>query len=83
MQLVGGNPNAPIVPNGKNNLVYFLEETKQADIFLSYYTSGKTAQVNLSLVITKVPEPSISGLLLVSSSCLMVYKLRRNRQLLP
>ncbi|MEH2174143.1 PEP-CTERM sorting domain-containing protein [Nostoc sp.] len=35
---------------------------------------------NLSLVITKVPEPSISGLLLVSSSCLMVYKLRKNRQ---
>ncbi|MBN3922856.1 PEP-CTERM sorting domain-containing protein [Nostoc sp. NMS4] len=35
---------------------------------------------NLSLVITKVPEPSISGLLLVSSSCLMVCKLRRNRQ---
>ncbi|MBD2730116.1 molybdate ABC transporter substrate-binding protein [Nostoc sp. FACHB-892] len=44
LQLVGGNPNALIVPNGKNNLVYFLEETKQADIFLSYYTSGKTAQ---------------------------------------
>jgi hypothetical protein len=38
---------------------------------------------NLSLVITKVPEPSISGLLLVSSSCLMVWKLRRNNQLLP
>lgn len=45
LQLVGGNPNAPIVPNGKNNLVYFLEETKQADIFLAYYTSGKTAQI--------------------------------------
>ncbi|MBD0389843.1 MAG: PEP-CTERM sorting domain-containing protein, partial [Nostoc sp. C3-bin3] len=37
---------------------------------------------NLSLVITKVPEPSISGLLLVSSSCLMLWKLRRNYQLL-
>ncbi|MDZ8033514.1 PEP-CTERM sorting domain-containing protein [Nostoc sp. DedSLP04] len=35
---------------------------------------------NLSLVITKVPEPSISGLLLVSSSYFMVWKLRRNRQ---
>lgn len=35
---------------------------------------------NLSLVITKVPEPSISGLLLVSSSCLMVWRLRRKRQ---
>ncbi|MEH2288891.1 molybdate ABC transporter substrate-binding protein [Nostoc sp.] len=44
LQLVGGNPNAPIVPNGKNSLVYFLQETKQADIFLAYYTSGKTAQ---------------------------------------
>ncbi|MBC6431123.1 PEP-CTERM sorting domain-containing protein [Nostoc sp. HG1] len=38
---------------------------------------------NLSLAITKVPEPSFSGLLLVSSSCLMVYKLRRKSQLLP
>lgn len=38
---------------------------------------------NLSLIITKVPEPSISVLLLVSSSCLMVWKLRKNRQLLP
>ncbi len=35
---------------------------------------------NLSLVITKVPEPTISGFLLVISSCLMVWKLRKNSQ---
>ncbi|MHC5731023.1 MAG: PEP-CTERM sorting domain-containing protein, partial [Nostoc sp.] len=29
----------------------------------------------------KVPEPSISGLLLVSISYLMVWKLRRNNQI--
>ncbi|ACC78908.1 molybdate ABC transporter substrate-binding protein [Nostoc punctiforme] len=59
LQLVGGNPNAPIVPNGKNNLVYFLEETKQADIFLAYYTSGKTAQVTAggeNLQIVELPD---------------------------
>ncbi|MEH2436583.1 MAG: molybdate ABC transporter substrate-binding protein [Nostoc sp.] len=59
LQLVGGNPNAPIVPNGKNNLVYFLEETKQADIFLSYYTSGKTAQAiegGENLQIVELPD---------------------------
>ncbi|MEH2446912.1 MAG: molybdate ABC transporter substrate-binding protein [Nostoc sp.] len=59
LQLVGGNPNAPIVPNGKNNLVYFLEETKQADIFLAYYTSGKTAQATKggdNLQIVELPE---------------------------
>lgn len=43
LQLVGGNPNAPTVPDGKNNLVYFLKETGQADIFLAYYTSGLAA----------------------------------------
>ncbi|MHC5738042.1 molybdate ABC transporter substrate-binding protein [Nostoc sp.] len=59
LQLVGGNPNAPIVPNGKNNLVYFLEETKQADIFLAYYTSGKTAQATEggdNLQIVELPD---------------------------
>jgi molybdenum ABC transporter molybdate-binding protein len=59
LQLVGGNPNAPIVPNGKNNLVYFLEETKQADIFLAYYTSGKTAQLTEggeNLQIVELPD---------------------------
>ncbi|MEH2467909.1 substrate-binding domain-containing protein [Nostoc sp.] len=59
LQLVGGNPNAPIVPNGKNNLVYFLEETKQADIFLAYYTSGKTAQATKggdNLQIVELPD---------------------------
>ncbi|MEH2376598.1 molybdate ABC transporter substrate-binding protein [Nostoc sp.] len=59
LQLVGGNPNAPIVPNGKNNLVYFLEETKQADIFLAYYTSGKAAQAIVggdNLQIVELPD---------------------------
>ncbi|MEH1854347.1 MAG: substrate-binding domain-containing protein [Nostoc sp.] len=44
LQLVGGNPSAPVLPAGKNSLVYFLKETHKADIFLSYYTSGKAAQ---------------------------------------
>ncbi|MEH2107604.1 molybdate ABC transporter substrate-binding protein [Nostoc sp.] len=44
LQLVGGNPSAPVLPTGKNSLVYFLKETQKADIFLSYYTSGKAAQ---------------------------------------
>lgn len=59
LQLVGGNTNAPIVPNGKNNLVYFLEETNQADIFLAYYTSGKTAQLTEggeNLQIVELPD---------------------------
>lgn len=44
LQLVGGNPSAPVLPKGENSLVYFLKETQMADIFLSYYTSGKAAQ---------------------------------------
>ncbi|WP_414756011.1 molybdate ABC transporter substrate-binding protein [Anabaena sp. CCY 9910] len=44
LQLVGGNPSAPSVPTGENNLVYFLKTNPLADIFLAYYTSGKTAQ---------------------------------------
>jgi ABC-type molybdate transport system substrate-binding protein len=44
LQLVGGNPSAPPVPTGENNLVYFLKINPLADIFLAYYTSGKTAQ---------------------------------------
>ncbi|MEH2180417.1 molybdate ABC transporter substrate-binding protein [Nostoc sp.] len=59
LQLVGGNPNAPIVPNGENSLVYFLQKTKQADIFLAYYTSGKTAQTTEggdNLQIVELPD---------------------------
>ncbi|MCC5626129.1 extracellular solute-binding protein [Nostoc sp. CHAB 5715] len=48
LQLVGGNPNAPVLPNGENNLVYFLKKIPQeefrADIFLSYYTGALSAQ---------------------------------------
>lgn len=44
LQLVGGNPNEPVLPKGENNLIYFLKKTQMADIFLSYYTSGKAAQ---------------------------------------
>ncbi|QLE58342.1 molybdate ABC transporter substrate-binding protein [Nostoc sp. TCL26-01] len=44
LQLVGGNPSAPTVPIGENNLVYFLKTNPTADIFLAYYTSGKSAQ---------------------------------------
>lgn len=44
LQLVGGNPSAPPVPSNQNNLVYFLKTNPLADIFLAYYTSGKTAQ---------------------------------------
>lgn len=57
LQLVGGNPNAPVVPTGKNNLVYFLEETKQADVFLAYYTSGVSAQqIAPDLQLIELPE---------------------------
>ncbi len=57
LQLVGGNPTAPVVPMGKNNLVYFLEETKQADVFLAYYTSGVSArQIAPDLQLIELPE---------------------------
>lgn len=57
LQLVGGNPNAPIVPDGKNNLVYFLKETGQADIFLAYYTSGLAARdIASDLQIVELPD---------------------------
>ncbi len=57
LQLVGGNPNAPTVPDGKNNLVYFLEETQQADIFLAYYTTGLAARdIASDLQIVELPD---------------------------
>lgn len=57
LQLVGGNPNAPIVPDGKNNLVYFLKETEQADVFLAYYTSGIAARdIASDLQIVELPD---------------------------
>jgi molybdenum ABC transporter molybdate-binding protein len=57
LQLVGGNPNAPIVPDGKNSLVYFLKETQQADVFLAYYTSGLAARdIASDLQIVELPN---------------------------
>ncbi len=44
LQLVGGNPSAPVLPDGKNSLVYFLKETQQTDIFLSYFTGALAAK---------------------------------------
>lgn len=57
LQLVGGNPNAPIIPDGKNSLVYFLKETEQADVFLAYYTSGIAAlSIASDLQIVELPD---------------------------
>ena len=43
LRLVGG-PNSPPVPAGQNSLVYFINATGRADVFLSYYTSALAAQ---------------------------------------
>ncbi|AFY51245.1 ABC-type molybdate transport system, periplasmic component [Nostoc sp. PCC 7524] len=59
LQLVGGNPSAPPVPTGENNLLYFLKTNPTADIFLAYYTSGKTAQeleAGQDLQIVELPD---------------------------
>lgn len=57
LQLVGGNPNAPTVPDGKNSLVYFVKETQQADVFLAYYTSGLAARdIASDLQIVELPD---------------------------
>jgi len=42
LRLVGG-PTSPVVPAGQNSLVYFIDTTNQADVFLTYYTSAITA----------------------------------------
>lgn len=59
--------------------------TRQINVLLNAnYARGRVNDAyadNLSLVVTKVPEPSISGLLLVGTSCLMVWKLRKNNQI--
>jgi molybdate transport system substrate-binding protein len=56
LRLVGG-PSSPPVPNGKNNLVYFLEETQQADVFLSYYTSALAAlEISPDLQVLELPD---------------------------
>jgi ABC-type molybdate transport system substrate-binding protein len=41
-RLIGG-PASPPVPPGQNSLVYFIEVTKQADIFLAYSTMASAA----------------------------------------
>ncbi len=56
LRLVGG-PSSPPVPGGKNNLVYFLKETQQADVFLAYYTSGQSAlQESPDLQLIELPQ---------------------------
>jgi len=42
LRLVGG-PTSPAVPAGQNSLVYFMDTTDQADVFLTYYTSALAA----------------------------------------
>jgi molybdate transport system substrate-binding protein len=55
-RLVGGADSLP-VPSGKNNVAYFLEDTKQADIFLAYYTSGLSAlQAAPDLQLVPLPD---------------------------
>lgn len=60
--------------------------TRQINVLLNAnYVRGRVNDAyadNLSLVITKVPEPSISGFLLIGLSCLPAWKLRRYRQVL-
>ncbi|MBW4612809.1 MAG: PEP-CTERM sorting domain-containing protein [Desmonostoc vinosum HA7617-LM4] len=60
--------------------------TRKIDATLSMnYVRGRVNDGyadNLSLVITKVPEPSISGVLIFGVSCVMVCGLRKTRQFL-
>lgn len=51
-----GQRDSP-VPKGKNKFAYFMTETKQADIFLSYCTGAKLAlKAEPSLQIVKLPK---------------------------
>ncbi len=55
-RLVGG-PAAPTVPAGQNSLVYFVDITGQANVFLTYYTSAIAAlALNTSLVSVDLPS---------------------------
>lgn len=60
--------------------------TRQISVLLNMnYAKGRVNDAyadNLSLVITKVPEPSISGLVFIGASCIMVWKLRKTHQVL-
>ncbi|MDF5711090.1 MAG: extracellular solute-binding protein [Nostoc sp. S4] len=56
LQLTGG-ANSPTVPSGLNSLVYFLDTTQQADVFLSYYTGAIASQkIDPSLQIVRLPD---------------------------
>lgn len=56
LHLVGGQ-NSPVVPKGKNKLAYFLTETQQIDIFLSYHTDARLAVLAApNIQIVELPE---------------------------
>jgi ABC-type molybdate transport system substrate-binding protein len=56
LRLVGGR-NSPIVPKGRNELAYFITETQQVDIFLSYCTAARLALLSSpNLQIVELPE---------------------------
>lgn len=55
-RLVGG-PTSPVVPAGQNSLVYFVDTTNQADVFLTYYTSAIAATA-LDPSLTEIDLPT-------------------------
>ncbi|MEH2082229.1 MAG: substrate-binding domain-containing protein [Nostoc sp.] len=56
LRLSGGS-NSPSVPAGRVNLVYFIEDTQQVDIYLSYYTIALSAlKQSSNLQIVELPE---------------------------
>jgi ABC-type molybdate transport system substrate-binding protein len=56
LRLVGGR-NSPVVPKGKNEIAYFITETQQVDIFLSYRTDARLAVLAApSMQIVELPE---------------------------
>ncbi len=49
-------PTSPVVPSGANSLVYFLDTTRQADLFVTYYTSAVAAlQADPNLTEVELP----------------------------
>ncbi|MGH1395349.1 MAG: molybdate ABC transporter substrate-binding protein [Trichormus sp.] len=56
LHLVGGS-NYPVMSDKKNRFAYFILETQQVDIFLSYYTDARLAHLAApSLQIIELPE---------------------------
>ena len=56
LRLVGG-PNSPTVPSGQDSVAYFLDNTKLADVFLTYYTGSLTSQaIDPSLQVVPLPD---------------------------